>query len=82
MEDDIGRAIFRPAGIYPGNSNTPELFGYLNQLLNPVLPRVYNTVGSTAIGLAMMNTMRRQLSGSVLGRIVVEGGAAIGTAAK
>lgn len=70
-------AFFRPAGIYPGNDNTPSTFGWLNEKLNWLLPAKYVTAGTTVIADAMVVTMKAQLSGTITGCKVVDGGQAI-----
>ena len=57
-------SIFRPAAIYPGNVNTPNLFGWLNEKMNFMLPGIYNTVGADKIGDAMVVQVRLQLKGA------------------
>lgn len=69
--------IVQPAGIYPGNANTPNYFGWLNELLNPVLPGAYNCVGSSVISGAMIGFSKKQFAGKVEGVTVISGGAAI-----
>ena len=53
--------IFRPAMIYPGNTNSPALLGRLNESLNWLLPAVYNSVGTTLIAEAMVYGMQQQM---------------------
>lgn len=84
MEDGVGEkngfksvAIFRPAAIYPGNANTPEMFGKVNQLLNPFLPAIYNTAGTKAIADAMTFNMDLQLRETLQGTHIVNGGGEI-----
>ena len=83
MEDSVRNEVFtstlffRPAVIYPGNDNTPNGFGWLNEKLNWLLPGVYNTVGSEEIAQAMVNQMAQQLAGDVVGVKAVDGGADI-----
>lgn len=67
-------AIFRPAGIYPGNTNTPETFGWLNEKLNWMLPSKYVTASTTVIANAMAATMKEQLSGGLTGIKILDGG--------
>jgi nucleoside-diphosphate-sugar epimerase len=69
--------IFQPAGIYPGNSNTPSLVGKLNAFLNPVLPGAFETASSEQIGDSMIQHMVQQLAGTVTGHKSVSGGKAI-----
>jgi uncharacterized protein YbjT (DUF2867 family) len=69
--------FMRPAGIYPGNSNTPETLGWLNEKLNWALPAKYVTASSEVIAKAMAATMSEQLRGAVTGTKVVDGGQAI-----
>lgn len=70
-------AIFRPAMIYPGNTNTPSFLGPINQSLNWLLPGAYNSVGSSEIASAMVRNMVMQLTGELKGVRVIEGGKAI-----
>ena len=69
--------IFQPAGIYPGNSNTPSLVGQLNAFLNPILPGAFETASSEQIADSMVQLMKKQLAGIVTGQKTVTGGKAI-----
>jgi uncharacterized protein YbjT (DUF2867 family) len=53
--------FFQPAGIYPGNENTPSLVGKLNALLNPILPGRFETASSEQIADSMVKLMKEQL---------------------
>jgi hypothetical protein len=69
--------IFQPAGIYPGNSNTPSLVGQLNAFLNPILPGAFETASSQQIADSMVQHMKQQLAGTLTGQKTVAGGKAI-----
>jgi nucleoside-diphosphate-sugar epimerase len=69
--------IFEPAGIYPGNSNTPSLVGQLNAFLNPILPGAFETASSEQIADSMVQHMKQQLARTLTGHKTVIGGKAI-----
>ena len=83
MEDEIEKkgfislALFRPAMIYPGNENSPASFGWLNQKLNWLLPNAFNTASCTDIAQGMDFTMRKQIRGTITGKVVMDGGRAV-----
>jgi nucleoside-diphosphate-sugar epimerase len=66
--------IVQPAGIYPGNNNTPSFFGWLNEKLNPILPGKFETASSWAIAECMVQNMKQQLAGCIQGTKVICGG--------
>jgi len=67
-------AVIRPAGIYPGNSNTPETLGWFNEKINFMLPGKYVTASTAVIANAMAATMKKQLSGAVTDTTILDGG--------
>jgi uncharacterized protein YbjT (DUF2867 family) len=69
--------IFQPAGIYPGNSNTPSLVGQLNAFFNPILPGAFETASSEQIADSMVQHMKQQLAGTLTGHKTVTGGKVI-----
>lgn len=83
MEEEIEKkgfnslSLFRPAMIYPGNENSPAALGWLNQKLNWLLPNAFNTASSTDIAQGMDTTMRKQLNGTITGKVVIDGGRAV-----
>jgi uncharacterized protein YbjT (DUF2867 family) len=83
MEDGIKAmpftsiSIIQPAGIYPGNKNTPSMLGKLNELLNPVIPGKFETSSSTQIAESMVKHMKEQIASKWNGVKLVTGGKAI-----
>lgn len=83
MENEIKKLNFKsavfyqPAAIYPGNTNTPETFGWLNEKLNCILPKTFVTVGSDVIAKSMRHVMTQQLQGKIQGNVTYFGGQAI-----
>ena len=79
VQDSLFRslAIVRPAMIYPGNSNSPESIGLINQVLNPILPEQLRTASTTDIAMAMKITMEKQIEGRIMGTEYIIGGQAI-----
>eukprot|EP00808_Paulinella_micropora_P001712 g38975.t1 len=70
--------IARPAGIYPGTKNTPQLFGWFNEKLNGVLPGQFMTASAQHIATAMVVTMQKQLKGdNMQGVKIAHGGQAV-----
>jgi hypothetical protein len=87
MEEELEKigfdslAIIKPAMIYPGNSNSPQALGWLNQKLNWILPGVINSVSCAEIAQAMDLTMRQQMAGAVSGKVLINGGLEVTLAA-
>eukprot|EP01013_Petalomonas_cantuscygni_P010139 TRINITY_DN23134_c0_g1_i1.p1 TRINITY_DN23134_c0_g1~~TRINITY_DN23134_c0_g1_i1.p1 ORF type:complete len:237 (+),score=28.01 TRINITY_DN23134_c0_g1_i1:110-820(+) len=81
MEEGVLRAgfervgIIRPAGIYPGNDNTPATFGWLVSKAQCMMPQRFENASADEVAGATLAAVRESSSAGT--QVIVDGGRAV-----